>query len=295
VQSIWFCWRPLSSSHPLDLYPERIFLRLVQYWCPKRKRHSLTGSLPSPQPHRGSNRSFARTFNGRPTIAASLRTTSGVSKGLEIVPAKNLEVILAVPPYIVNNPDSKNNGFGDWQFLVKYRIAAGNEEHRNYILTAFYQMTLPTGQYQQGALSPVITPTIAYGKGFGNFDVQGTLGYSLPTGNVAVIGHTLPWNNNVSVPRLQEILAGTGSQLQPLLRRERQYCSDQPSRQNIAISHAGSRARQISHKGSSRFHRRWRIPNRRDIIPSHQPHSDSIDTLPVLTTGQDWNWSFKWF
>ncbi|MGA2647240.1 MAG: hypothetical protein ABSF15_21230 [Candidatus Sulfotelmatobacter sp.] len=61
----------------------------------------------------------------------------GVSKGREMIPAKNVEVILAVPPYIVNNPDSANNGFGDCQFLVKYRIAAGNEEHGNYILTAF--------------------------------------------------------------------------------------------------------------------------------------------------------------
>ena len=119
----------------------------------------------------------------------------GVSKGLEIIPAKNLEVILAVPPYIVNNPDSPQNGFGDWQFLVKYRIAAGNEEHGNYILTAFYQMSFPTGQYQEGALSPIITPTIAYGKGYKNFDVQGTLGFSLPTGNVSEIGHNLLWNN----------------------------------------------------------------------------------------------------
>lgn len=119
----------------------------------------------------------------------------GVSKGLEIIPAPHWEVILAVPPYIVNNPDSPNNGFGDWQFLVKYRIAASPEDGKNYILTAFYQMTLPTGQYQQGALSPVITPTIAYGKGFDHFDVQGTLGFSLPTGNVPLIGHTLPWNN----------------------------------------------------------------------------------------------------
>jgi hypothetical protein len=31
---------------------------------------------PSPQPHRGSNRSFATTFNGRPTIAASRPTTT---------------------------------------------------------------------------------------------------------------------------------------------------------------------------------------------------------------------------
>jgi hypothetical protein len=121
----------------------------------------------------------------------------GVSKGVEIIPEKNLEVILAIPPYIVNNPDSPKDGFGDWQFLVKYRIIARNEEHGNYILTAFYQMTLPTGQYQQGALSPVITPTIAYGKGFGKFDVQGTLGFSLPTGNISLIGHTLPWNNTL--------------------------------------------------------------------------------------------------
>jgi hypothetical protein len=119
----------------------------------------------------------------------------GVSKGLEIIPEKNLEVILAVPPYIVSNPDSPHDGFGDWQFLVKYRIAAGNEEHGNYILTAFYQMSFPTGQYQEGASSPIITPTIAYGKGYKNFDAQGTLGYSLPTGNGAVIGNNLLWNN----------------------------------------------------------------------------------------------------
>jgi len=60
-----------------------------------------------------------------------------------------------MPPYVVNNPDSPD-GFGDWQFLVKYRIAAGNEQHGNYIMTAFFQMSL---------------------------DVQGTLGISLPTGN----------------------------------------------------------------------------------------------------------------
>jgi hypothetical protein len=119
----------------------------------------------------------------------------GVSKGLEIIPEKNLEVILSVPPYIVNNPDSPNNGFGDWQFLVKYRIAAANEENGNYILTAFYQMSLPTGQYQEGALSPIITPTIAYGKGYKAFDVQGTLGISLPTGNEQTIGRSLLWNN----------------------------------------------------------------------------------------------------
>lgn len=120
----------------------------------------------------------------------------GVSKGLEIIPEKNIEIIVAEPPYIMNNPDSPN-GWGDWQFLVKYRIAAGNEEHGNYIFTAFYQMSLPTGQFEQGQPNPVITPTIAYGKGFRNFDVQGTLGGGLPTGNEKVIGRTILWNNTL--------------------------------------------------------------------------------------------------
>ena len=128
----------------------------------------------------------------------------GVSKGLEIIPAEKVEVILAVPPYVVNNPDSPD-GFGDWQFLVKYRIATQNEQHGNYILTAFFQMSFPTGQYEQGALSPVIAPTIAYGKGFRDFDIQGTAGISLPTGNEQAIGRNLTWNNTFQYRILKKI------------------------------------------------------------------------------------------
>ncbi|MGA9640644.1 MAG: hypothetical protein WBQ72_04560 [Terriglobales bacterium] len=128
----------------------------------------------------------------------------GVSKGLEIIPEKNIEIIVAEPPYVMNNPDSPN-GWGDWQFLVKYRIATGNEEHGNYILTAFYQMSLPTGQFEQGQPNPVITPTLAYGKGFRNLDVQGTLGGSLPTGNVAKIGRSILWNNTLQYRVMKKI------------------------------------------------------------------------------------------
>ena len=137
---------------------------------------------------------FRYDIQWQPHNSGLVTDNFGVNKGLEIIPAKNWEVILAVPPYVVNNPDSRD-GFGDWQFLVKYRIAAQNEEHGNYILTAFFQMTVPTGQYTQGNPSPVITPTIAYGKGFGNFDVQGTLGISLPTGHEQTIGRNLLWND----------------------------------------------------------------------------------------------------
>ena len=120
----------------------------------------------------------------------------GGAKGLELIPQSRLELILTAPPaFVVHNDPAKRDGFGDWTLLVKYRILASNEEHGNYILTAFLGVSFPTGQYKNGATNSIVTPTIAYGKGYRNFDVQGTFGISLPTGNEAAIGRTYPWNN----------------------------------------------------------------------------------------------------
>lgn len=116
-------------------------------------------------------------------------------KGLELIPFEKVEVILNVPPYIDHNNPGLRNGWGDVAFLVKYRLLSGNEEHGNYILTAFLGWSLPTGQFSNGALHPVITPTVAYGKGFGNFDLQGTLGVGLPTTDTSSLGRTIAWNN----------------------------------------------------------------------------------------------------
>lgn len=120
----------------------------------------------------------------------------GGGKGLELIPAERIEVILVAPPaYLVHQNPAVRDGFGDWGFLVKCRILTANEEHGNYILTAFFQGTLPTGQYANGATDSILTPTIAYGKGFGSFDVQGTFGVSLPVANEAKIGRSYLWNN----------------------------------------------------------------------------------------------------
>ena len=119
----------------------------------------------------------------------------GGGKGLELIPFKSVEVIFNVPPYIDHGDPAVRNGWGDIAFLVKYRLFSGNEEHGNYILTAFLGWSLPTGQFKNGALHPVITPTIAYGKGFGNFDLQGTFGVALPTEDSNISGRTYLWNN----------------------------------------------------------------------------------------------------
>lgn len=76
-------------------------------------------------------------------------------------------------------------------FLAKYRLLAANEENGNYILTVFLGASVPTGKTGIGARDAIVTPTIAGGKGFGDFDIQSTLGWSLPTGDGELIGRSM--------------------------------------------------------------------------------------------------------
>lgn len=130
-----------------------------------------------------------------PKSDGTMTENYGGVKGLEFIPQKNVEIILNIPAYIVHNQLGVRDGFGDFQALVKYRLAASNEAGGNYILTAFLGVSAPTGQFANGVSKPVFTPTVAYGKGFGNFDMQGTFGVSLPAGNTNAIGRTYSWND----------------------------------------------------------------------------------------------------
>src|SRR5438046_10239782 len=66
----------------------------------------------------------------------------GGAKGLELIPAERIEVILVAPPaYLVHNDSTVRDGFGDWGFLVTYRILSSNEEQGKHILTAHAHTT----------------------------------------------------------------------------------------------------------------------------------------------------------
>ena len=121
----------------------------------------------------------------------------GNGKGLELIPFGKVEVIVGVPPYLVHDQAEAQDGFGDWRLLIKYRLLSANEQRGNYIVTAFMDVSLPTGSAGNGATSGIVTPTLAYGKGIGRLDVQGTFGVALPAGNVTVVGRTYTWNNAV--------------------------------------------------------------------------------------------------
>jgi hypothetical protein len=116
-------------------------------------------------------------------------------KGLELIPFEKVEVIFNLPPYLDHNSPTVKNGWGDVAFLVKCRLLAGSEEHGNYILTAFLGWSLPTGSYTNGSLHATITPTIAYGKGLGHLDAQGTFGIAFPTADTNIVGRNYLWNN----------------------------------------------------------------------------------------------------
>ena len=116
-------------------------------------------------------------------------------KGLELIPFEKVEVILNLPPYLAHNSSKAHDGFGDVAFLVKYRLLSANEERGNYILTAFLGWSIPTGSFTNGSRHAIITPTIAYGKGFGQFDAQGTFGIGLPIADTNLVGRTYAWNN----------------------------------------------------------------------------------------------------
>ncbi len=115
-------------------------------------------------------------------------------KGLELIPQSHIELLFNAPPYLQHSARGVPDGLGDVSFLMKYRVVAANEEHGNYILTAFFGGSVPTGTYKNGGPSATLTPTLAGGKGWGRFDVESTLGGILPVDSVRQVGRVIVWN-----------------------------------------------------------------------------------------------------
>ena len=118
----------------------------------------------------------------------------GNGKGLELIPERHTEIIVNVPPFY-NRSNGALDGFGDISFLGKYRFFARNEEHGSAIVTAFLAGSIPTGKNGNGSCCAIVTPTLAVGKGFGQFAFTSTAGGSLPVTNAQGLGHTIAWNN----------------------------------------------------------------------------------------------------
>jgi hypothetical protein len=128
------------------------------------------------------------------------RENFGINKGLELIPTEHTELIISVPSYIkdTNSKGVVTEGWADESFLLKLRLLSENEEHGNYIVTAFLGVAIPTGSEAFTTNQTVWTPTIAAGKGWGTrekgFDIQSTLSISYGDVSQAEIGEPIMWN-----------------------------------------------------------------------------------------------------
>jgi len=107
-------------------------------------------------------------------------TSFGSGKGLEFIPAEHVQFIVGLPAWQSLNTTPHKEGWADQTFLMKYRFAARNESNGNYVVTGFLGLTVPNGSDNETTHHFVLTPTAAFGKGWGNFDTQNTLSVSVP-------------------------------------------------------------------------------------------------------------------
>jgi hypothetical protein len=118
----------------------------------------------------------------------------GGGKGLEFITSSRTQILAGIPSYTLHSANGPVGGFGDLPLMLKFRIASAERGEGNYLLTFILGATAPTGSHRYGAGNAVLTPTLAFGKGFGRFDVQSTLGFNLPAGATAKLGRQLQWN-----------------------------------------------------------------------------------------------------
>ena len=122
-------------------------------------------------------------------------TTYGSGKGLELIPTTTNEILLNPPIYDQRTVKKPAAGWGDDPFLViKQRLLSANEEQGNYILTTFLGVQAPTGNRTFTNDAWVVTPTLAGGKGWGDFDIQATVGVPVPLAHERVIGTAVVTN-----------------------------------------------------------------------------------------------------
>lgn len=119
----------------------------------------------------------------------------GGGKGVELIPWYNVETIFGIPPYLARNRPRGVNGFGDYHFLlIKYRLLSATAENGDYVLSAFMGFSAPTATQPNTQGVYRFTPTVAFGKGFGNFDFQSTASAAFPNRDLGRAGIPVRYN-----------------------------------------------------------------------------------------------------
>jgi hypothetical protein len=110
----------------------------------------------------------------------------GGTRGLEFIPTYDTQVTIGMPGWIDERTARGRTieGWGDMSVLFKYRFLSANEEQGNYIFTGFLQLAVPTGVNMISNDLYVLQPTLAFGKGWGNFDILATVSQQYPIASI---------------------------------------------------------------------------------------------------------------
>ena len=123
-------------------------------------------------------------------------------KGVDLIVSDTTELQVAAAPYYVRNSDQKYNkgalsGFADWPvFRVKERLLSSPSDQGDYVVSAWLQVQDAAGIKPLTNNSFTLLPTIGFGKGWGRFVIQGTIGATIPTNHESKLGTQI--SNNMA-------------------------------------------------------------------------------------------------
>jgi hypothetical protein len=139
---------------------------------------------------------YGQAIQTLPNGANVTVTDGGVpAVGIHLIPDYHNEIYIGAPPVQVRTIKQPAAGFADLPFfLVKTRLASANAENGDYVVTAYLAGQAPIGITAFTNNAYYITPTIAAGKGWGDFDIQATVGTPWPTSNYNTLGAQLVTN-----------------------------------------------------------------------------------------------------
>src|SRR6266850_2223945 len=81
--------------------------------------------------------------------------------------------------------------------VQKYRAFSAPEGQGDYFVGFFFGGSFPTGTPPNGSGHPILSPTFAAAKGVGPWDIQSTIGASLPATGANLLGRMILFNTAV--------------------------------------------------------------------------------------------------
>lgn len=128
------------------------------------------------------------------TMPGEQQINYGNNHGLSVIVGNRFQLDCDPPSFFRDHSSTQKDGFGNAGTQVKMRLASGNAEHGNFVVSALLFHAFGPRVEQNQLLTAFYVPSIAAGKGFGRFALLSQVGSVLPTAKVALQGQAIQWN-----------------------------------------------------------------------------------------------------